>query len=579
MAGARNHSTLETQSESADIVVVGGGVPGLALICALGSSASFQSSQASIALVEAAPLARLRTWSSDKQSHAPISDWENRAVYLTAENLCWLDSIGVSSHLVQSRLCSVQGMHVTDGLTNAALDFDAVQSSGGSSTILGTMVEISNLQQAMLKRIEQLSSAKHTSDIRIIEGSKVCSIEPAGESAEQTAASTYQDVRPILHFDGGRIPLKARLLVGADGANSPVRKYAGIESHGWEYGRLGVVATMQTAPAGFAEPDHNIAHQRFLPTGTIAFLPLSPTSASLVWTLPPDVGKAVVTLQKNHESSDAGAPSPLCHLITAAFRLPWAALQPILNQLATCDTSRGMAWLNPAIEESLANNSMQLADESTVPAPVSNLLTKSVAAFPLKLAHAESYLGSSMRQTTIAEAGAGAFLPSTLLSSMVRGLSALTSSPQDAPGKAEARTHRGRTALIGDAAHTIHPLAGQGLNLGLADSRSLSAALIGATEMGADLGSHLSLQVYPRERYLANQMMLSAVDHLHWLFVSPAAPGQPAQTLAQALASRAAIWSRSTGFEVLNELGPVKDAIIRFAGSADARRGHSSTSR
>ena len=112
-----------------------------------------------------------------------------------------------------------------------------------------------------------------------------------------------------------------------------------------------------------------------------------------------------------------------------------------------------------------------------------------------------------------------------------------------------------RTVLVGDAAHTVHPLAGQGLNLGLADSRSLSTLLTRLALQGADLGAYLSLKPYPKERYLANHAVLSACDHLASLY---------------ARTDPVSVWARSTGVEVLNELGPVKDLIMRRAGSAPA---------
>lgn len=264
-----------------DVVIVGGGVVGLALACALASSSSFSSSRASIALIEAASLERLRSWASVKQANGLIDDWENRVISLTEENKAWLNAIGVTDYLVSSRICAVNGMHVTDGLTGAALDFDA-PNVGGSGR-LGSMVEISNLQQAMLKRLEAVyGSCK----VDILEGYNVDSIVP--NRAENTSSLPRQsaaDSKPLLRLTGSADVrrLQARLLVGADGYNSPVRKYAGINAHGWEYGRLGVVATMACQPSlpiQGDQPEH-IAYQRFLPTGTIACLPVSMTKGKL----------------------------------------------------------------------------------------------------------------------------------------------------------------------------------------------------------------------------------------------------------------------------------------------------------
>jgi len=73
---------------------------------------------------------------------------------------------------------------------------------------------------------------------------------------------------PVLHLPTGAIA--ARLLVGADGPNSLVRKFAKIESRGWSYERMGVVATLKCEPSWIVPT----AWQRFLVTGPIAHLPV-----------------------------------------------------------------------------------------------------------------------------------------------------------------------------------------------------------------------------------------------------------------------------------------------------------------
>jgi 2-octaprenyl-6-methoxyphenol hydroxylase len=75
-----------------------------------------------------------------------------------------------------------------------------------------------------------------------------------------------------------------------------------------------------------------------------------------------------------------------------------------------------------------------------------------------------------------------------------------------------------RLALVGDAAHGIHPIAGQGLNLGLRDVIALSARIIAAMEAGEDAGSPALLAAYQAERRPANLMMLAATHALDRLF-------------------------------------------------------------
>jgi 2-octaprenylphenol hydroxylase len=79
-----------------------------------------------------------------------------------------------------------------------------------------------------------------------------------------------------------------------------------------------------------------------------------------------------------------------------------------------------------------------------------------------------------------------------------------------------------RAALVGDAAHTIHPLAGQGMNLGLLDAACLAAVLEDAVLAGEDLGDRKVLRRYERQRKGDNLQMLLALDGLHRLFRMPA---------------------------------------------------------
>jgi 2-octaprenyl-6-methoxyphenol hydroxylase len=75
-----------------------------------------------------------------------------------------------------------------------------------------------------------------------------------------------------------------------------------------------------------------------------------------------------------------------------------------------------------------------------------------------------------------------------------------------------------RLALLGDAAHGIHPIAGQGLNLGLRDAIALAAMLIEAHTAGADLGAPALLERYQRSRRVDHVSMLLATDGLDRLF-------------------------------------------------------------
>lgn len=81
-----------------------------------------------------------------------------------------------------------------------------------------------------------------------------------------------------------------------------------------------------------------------------------------------------------------------------------------------------------------------------------------------------------------------------------------------------------RLALVGDAAHGMHPIAGQGLNLGLRDVAALAEVLVDAKRMGHDLGSDCVLESYVRWRRFDNVILLSAMDGLVKLFSNDLLP-------------------------------------------------------
>lgn len=143
----------------------------------------------------------------------------------------------------------------------------------------------------------------------------------------------------------------------------------------------------------------------------------------------------------------------------------------------------------------------------SLPPLVTSIQEGTIASFPLRYNHADAYIGSG-------------------------------------PGS--------RTVLVGDAAHTVHPLAGQGLNMGLADVASLTHCIERAVLTGGDIGSRTALLPYARERYLANHTLMSAIDKLHRIYGTDAGP---------------VVWARSVGLEVVNELDTLKAAFMLSAGA------------
>ncbi|MGZ8407932.1 MAG: FAD-dependent monooxygenase, partial [Caulobacteraceae bacterium] len=110
-----------------------------------------------------------------------------------------------------------------------------------------------------------------------------------------------------------------------------------------------------------------------------------------------------------------------------------------------------------------------------------------------------------------------------------------------------------RIALMGDAAHVIHPIAGQGLNLGLKDAAALAEVLVDALRLGEDIGAETVLDRYARWRRTDNVALTLATDAFDRLFSTDLAPVR---------------FARDLGMAAVNRIGPARRFFMRHAGGA-----------
>lgn len=248
-------ASADTQHLMFDVVIVGAGMVGSAIACALAADSRGESLR--IAVIEA----------SGPLSHFTGTEFDPRVVALTHASQSLLDSVGAWDQIQSERLCAYQHMVVWDAEGTGEIDFHAndVQQAN-----LGHIIENSVVARALMAQLENFSG------ITLLQPAKVQSI--ARDEHTQNSKVVLED---------GRV-LTAPLLLAADGANSIVRRLMNMPTREWNYGHHAIVTTVRT------EKSHQAtAWQRFLPSGPLAFLPLHTTIegapcdhySSIVWSI------------------------------------------------------------------------------------------------------------------------------------------------------------------------------------------------------------------------------------------------------------------------------------------------------
>ncbi|KAA0018629.1 FAD-dependent oxidoreductase [Salinicola corii] len=409
-------------SES-DVIIVGGGIVGSTLALLLGEAGW------RVAVVDAAP-----TPGSDARlgQGKPAL----RVSALTAASQRLLMALDVWPWVASRRVSAYRGMQVWDAEGSGEIDFDADEVGGDA---LGHIVENDLLLAGLTRRLRSLPNVEWLHEARV-----------TGYERRQSVAcdGIRHDSDAVITLDDGS-QRRAPLIVGADGAHSPLRTMAGIPVSERETGQAAVVTTVRTAVGHGA-----VARQAFLASGPLAFLPLAidgrDDHCSIVWSTTPVEARRLTAL---------------------------------------ADTDEGRAQLGIELARGLGE---RLGDVEVIDA---------TPHFPITQRHAQRYVDDGL-------------------------------------------------ALVGDAAHSLHPLAGQGVNLGLMDAAVLAEEWVRARRRGAAPGDRRILVRYERRRRNENAAMLAAMQGFQRLFGSR----QPALRLA-----------RNWGLSGVNRLMPVKRLLIRQA--------------
>ncbi|MEM7795187.1 MAG: FAD-dependent hydroxylase [Cyanobacteria bacterium P01_C01_bin.118] len=246
-----NETRLDQQRVAyADVAIVGAGVVGLTLACAL------RHSGLSVALIEA---------QSQKQTAA-----RDRAYAFSPMSARIFRQLGLWDQ-VGPYITHFQRVRMSDADYGKAVNFypsdspvDAVY-YGAEHRVLMKALQVS------ASSVHRLTSYYKTTLVDI--------------------QTTPTDTQLTLEQDGERQILHTHLLVGADGARSKIRDYAGIRTNGWAYWQSCITTVL--APA---KSHQNTAYEKFWPSGPFAILPIPGNRCQVVWTAPHDQAKAMVAL-------------------------------------------------------------------------------------------------------------------------------------------------------------------------------------------------------------------------------------------------------------------------------------------
>ncbi|XP_069118541.1 ubiquinone biosynthesis monooxygenase COQ6, mitochondrial-like [Argopecten irradians] len=440
-------SSTSTNEETADIVISGGGMVGTAMACALGHEELLKDKK--IVLLEAAA----------KKSYSVPETFSNRTCAISPSSVDLLNSIGAWQEVEQMRCHPVKRMQVWDSCSDALIAF----SKENLLDDLAYIAENNVIEESLRRSLDAVSDSV---DVRYQTSAKSFVIPGVTPGHSETHQNSWVTVG--LHDN---TVLKTKLLIGADGIFSAVRKAGEFHTLQRDYKQTAVVATLQVDES----IDNSVAWQRFLPTGPIAMLPLSSKYSNLIWTTTPDEAR---NLKEISEDSFVDA-------VNDAF---W-------HDRDRNDMVVKVGGMFQKVLDTAGGTFQQL------PPSVVGVQTNSRASFPLGMTHASNYV-----------------------------------------------LHR--VALLGDAAHRIHPLAGQGVNLGFGDVACLRDLLAEAVSNGSDVGSLLHLTQYETSRQRAVLPVLATIDALQRLYSTDFTP---------------VVLLRSLGLQATNSMGFVKDYIMRGA--------------
>ncbi len=459
--------STSTASRAYDTLISGGGIVGSMLACTLAQNKSAEQLQSCI--IEQAP--------PQKAFKILDRDPDVRVYAFSPSSVELLKNIGVWHRLEQERGCGhYTQMQVWDTDSQSHIVFEA-----NDDEPLGYVVEHGFLQAVLFEKLVELSRSENSS-LDLFSPAQVTN-RALNITKEQ---HEWLDIDVQVNDSGSierTIQAKTRLLIGADGGNSHVRKLSGIGTWGWEYDQRAIVCTIQSDAQG-------IAWQRFLPNGPLAILPLQNGFSSIVWSNSPEEVQRLRKLDDDDFLAE----------LNSAVHDEWYPFTTKEDKLEEQRHGNLGATFQDALSHLGDSFGLKQSQPEFMQPPEIQKVTSQRFSFPLKLAQASQYV-------------------------------------------------RPRVALIGDAAHSVHPMAGQGLNLGISDVGALASVLREGFANGQDIGQLHVLQQYENQRLLPNLGMIGGIDILKRIYELPA----PFSAV------------RSVGVNALNSFPFIKSQISKIA--------------
>ncbi|THD20964.1 Coenzyme Q6 monooxygenase [Fasciola hepatica] len=452
-----------------------------------------------------------------KKSYQMRDTFEARVVALSCSSQLMLQKLNAWEFVQSKRAQPVKAMKVWEDKSDAFLVFERDP--------LAYIVENDLVIESL-----RLVADKAPNPVTVEYNALVDEIElPSSDQPDQLARVHIRS----LQSDRPRV-VETNLVVGADGVKSKVREIADLQTIGWDHGQAAVVATLCKSEASFEAEilcanvlPFNIkkrrsepftAWQRFVGNGPIALLPLSADCSSLTWSTTNEEADRLLSMSE----------TDFVQSLNYALTKPNAPTPPeaqVLGRLGQLLAGLADQFCGHTVTPSLGPTNPPTAPQ------ICHLQSGSKRMkFPLGFLHANNY-------------------------------------------------HASRAVLVGDAAHRILPLAGQGVNLGFGDVTSLVQCLEEAVSQGADLGSATFLQEYTFDRQRAVLPIAATMELLNLLYSTDAfalklseilqlgqsSTSRTPASYAHQLYARVLTTIRSAGLNTVQYSALVKDFLMNAA--------------